>query len=98
MTGLIISVPTLAAAIWQGNMGTLMAYSAFDRGGGASPGPQGQPAGFIPQQNTRNSVTPSNDVVSGSNANLARMPDQGSVSQLSDTVGWLCPKIVTSAK
>ncbi|WP_040279268.1 type IV secretion system protein, partial [Xanthomonas citri] len=51
MTGLIISVPTLAAAIWQGNMGTFMAYSAFDRGGAASPGPQGQPAGsYTPQQ------------------------------------------------
>ncbi|CAD7734540.1 hypothetical protein LMG31886_20980 [Xanthomonas hydrangeae] len=51
MTGLIISVPTLAAAIWQGNMGTFMAYSAFDRGGAASPGPQGQPAGsYVPQQ------------------------------------------------
>lgn len=51
MTGLIISVPTLAAAIWQGNMGTFMAYSAFDRGGAASPGPQGQPAGsYMPQR------------------------------------------------
>ncbi|CEH38325.1 Type IV secretion system protein VirB6 [Xanthomonas citri pv. citri] len=51
MTGLIISVPTLAAAIWQGNMGTFMAYSVFDRGGAASPGPQGQPAGsYVPQQ------------------------------------------------
>ncbi|WP_127172012.1 type IV secretion system protein [Xanthomonas euvesicatoria] len=51
MTLLIISVPTLAAAIWQGNMGTFMAYSAFDRGGAASPGPQGQPAGsYVPQR------------------------------------------------
>ncbi|PPU17844.1 type IV secretion system protein [Xanthomonas arboricola] len=51
MTLLIISVPTLAAAIWQGNMGMFMAYSAFDRGGAASPGPQGQPAGsYMPQQ------------------------------------------------
>ncbi|WP_231673934.1 type IV secretion system protein [Pseudomonas quasicaspiana] len=55
MTLLIISVPTLAAAIWQGNMGTFMAYSAFDRGGAASPGPQGQPAGsYVPQQIGRN--------------------------------------------
>ncbi|MBV6809135.1 type IV secretion system protein [Xanthomonas campestris pv. pennamericanum] len=60
MTLLIISVPTLAAAIWQGNMGTFMAYSAFDRGGAASPGPQGQPAGsYIPQQTAKDtSVTP----------------------------------------
>ncbi|XUP37848.1 type IV secretion system protein (plasmid) [Xanthomonas axonopodis pv. vasculorum] len=53
MTGLIITVPTLAAAIWQGNMGTFMAYSAF--GSAASPGPQGQPAGsYVPQQIARN--------------------------------------------
>ncbi len=51
MTLLIISVPTLAAAIWQGNMGKFMAYSAFDRGGAASPGPQGQPAGsYVPHR------------------------------------------------
>ncbi|WDM80350.1 type IV secretion system protein [Xanthomonas cucurbitae] len=51
MTVLIITVPTLAAAIWQGNMGTFMAYSAFGGGGAASPGPQGQPAGsYMPQR------------------------------------------------
>ncbi|AZR24978.1 type IV secretion system protein [Xanthomonas vasicola] len=49
MTVLIISVPTFAAAIWQGNMGNFMAYSAF--GNAASPGPQGQPAGsYVPPQ------------------------------------------------
>ncbi len=37
MTMLIITVPTIAAALWQGNMGTFMAYSAF--GVAASPGP-----------------------------------------------------------
>ncbi|MCC8535821.1 type IV secretion system protein [Xanthomonas axonopodis pv. poinsettiicola] len=59
MTGLIITVPTLAAAVWQGNMGTFMAYSAFDRGGGASPGPQGQPAGsYVPPQSSRSTDRP----------------------------------------
>ncbi|CAG2094416.1 type IV secretion system protein [Xanthomonas euroxanthea] len=54
MTMLIITVPTIAAALWQGNMGTFMAYSAF--GTAASPGPQGQPAGsYMPQQVGRNS-------------------------------------------
>ncbi|RFF36661.1 Type IV secretion system protein virB6, partial [Xanthomonas nasturtii] len=49
MTMLIITVPTIAAALWQGNMGTFMAYSAF--GTAASPGPQGQPAGsYMPAQ------------------------------------------------
>ncbi|MCC5084502.1 type IV secretion system protein [Xanthomonas campestris] len=53
MTMLIITVPTIAAALWQGNMGTFMAYSAF--GTAASPGPQGQPAGsYMPQQNAAN--------------------------------------------
>ncbi|CAD1792353.1 type IV secretion system protein [Xanthomonas prunicola] len=51
MTGLIISVPTLAAAIWQGNMGSFMHFSAFGGGAASTPGPQGQPAGsYVPQQ------------------------------------------------
>ncbi|USI99334.1 type IV secretion system protein [Xanthomonas prunicola] len=57
MTMLIVTVPTIAAALWQGNMGTFMAYSAF--GTAASPGPQGQPAGsYMPQhrQNNQTSV------------------------------------------
>ncbi|MFC3566502.1 type IV secretion system protein [Xanthomonas dyei] len=52
MTMLIVTVPTIAAALWQGNMGTFMAYSAF--GTASSPGPQGQPAGsYMPQQIAR---------------------------------------------
>ncbi|MBV6690479.1 type IV secretion system protein, partial [Xanthomonas euvesicatoria pv. physalidis] len=53
MTMLIVTIPTIAAALWQGNMGTFMAYSAF--GTAASPGPQGQPAGsYMPQQAAAN--------------------------------------------
>ncbi len=54
MTLLIVTVPTIAAALWQGNMGTFMAYSAFNNT--AAPGPQGQPAGsYMPAQVARNS-------------------------------------------
>ncbi|MBB5881444.1 type IV secretion system protein VirB6 [Xanthomonas arboricola] len=57
MTMLIVTVPTIAAALWQGNMGTFMAYSAF--GTAASPGPQGQPAGsYMPQQVAKGSEQP----------------------------------------
>ncbi|MCF8838041.1 type IV secretion system protein [Xanthomonas campestris pv. campestris] len=57
MTGLIISVPTLAAAIWQGNMSSFMHFSAFGGGAASSPGPQGQPAGsYVPQR-----IAPSED-------------------------------------
>ncbi|MBB4591607.1 type IV secretion system protein [Xanthomonas cannabis] len=53
MTMLIITVPTIAAALWQGNMGTFLSYTAFNSA--ASPGPQGQPAGsYMPQQAPRN--------------------------------------------
>ncbi len=83
MTLLIISVPTLAAAIWQGNMGTFMTYSAFDRGGAASPGPQGQPAGsYMPQQVGRDSNRQSSEFngANGANSNAARIPDQNTPS------------------
>ncbi|MGV7164265.1 type IV secretion system protein [Xanthomonas citri] len=57
MTGLIISVPTLAAAIWQGNMSSFMHFSAFGGGAASTPGPQGQPAGsYVPQR-----IAPSED-------------------------------------
>jgi len=44
MTVLIISVPPLAAAFFQGTVGQFQQYSAF--AGGARPGPQGQPPGY----------------------------------------------------
>ncbi|MBV6849380.1 type IV secretion system protein [Xanthomonas euvesicatoria] len=53
MTMLIVTIPTIAAALWQGNMGTFLTYTAFNNA--ASPGPQGQPAGsYMPQQAPRN--------------------------------------------
>lgn len=66
MTMLIVTVPTIAAALWQGNMGTFMAYSAF--GAAASPGPQGQPAGsYMPRQDA-----PNGDSKASSNINTTR--------------------------
>ncbi|MCD0244384.1 type IV secretion system protein, partial [Xanthomonas melonis] len=53
MTVMIISVPTLAAAVWQGSMGNFMHFSAF-AGNASTPGPQGQPAGsYVPPQVAR---------------------------------------------
>lgn len=45
MTVLIVSVPPLAAAFFQGTVGSFMHYSAFGGGPGNRPGPQGQPPG-----------------------------------------------------
>ncbi|MCD0260213.1 type IV secretion system protein [Xanthomonas melonis] len=54
MTVMIISVPTLAAAVWQGSMGNFMHFSAFSGGAASTPGPQGQPAGsYLPPQVAR---------------------------------------------
>ncbi|WP_228734018.1 type IV secretion system protein [Xanthomonas euvesicatoria] len=53
MTMLIVTIPTIAAALWQGNMGTFLTYTAFNSA--ASPGPQGQPAGsYMPQRTAPN--------------------------------------------
>ncbi|WP_204923290.1 hypothetical protein [Pseudomonas syringae] len=40
LTTVIISMPTVAAALWQVSMDSFMAFSAFDSAG-SSPGPQG---------------------------------------------------------
>lgn len=47
LTVLIVSVPPLAAAFFQGTVGNFLTYSAFGGGFGraAHPGPQGQPPG-----------------------------------------------------
>ncbi|MCD0256759.1 Type IV secretion system protein virB6, partial [Xanthomonas melonis] len=57
MTMLIITIPTIAAALWQGNMGTFLTYTAFNNT--AAPGPQGQPAGsYMPQRTAPNTDRP----------------------------------------
>ncbi|MCD0245810.1 type IV secretion system protein, partial [Xanthomonas melonis] len=59
MTVMIISVPTLAAAVWQGSMGNFMHFSAFSGGAASTPGPQGQPAGsYVPPQSSRSTDRP----------------------------------------
>ncbi|PPU70476.1 Type IV secretion system protein virB6, partial [Xanthomonas cucurbitae] len=59
MTVLIITVPTLAAAVWQGNMSNFMHFSAFGGGAASSPGPQGQPVGsYMPQQAAKGGEQP----------------------------------------
>ncbi|MCC4615272.1 type IV secretion system protein [Xanthomonas campestris pv. asclepiadis] len=73
MTVLIISVPTMAAAVWQGNMGNFMHFSAFGGPTASSPGPQGQPAGsYVPQQRP-NDGPRSGDQVGLSDLNSGRM-------------------------
>ncbi|MDH4909764.1 type IV secretion system protein [Xanthomonas axonopodis pv. ricini] len=54
LTTVIITMPTVAAALWQGSMGSFMAFSAFDRPT-ASSAAQGQAGGgYIPQQAANN--------------------------------------------
>ncbi len=74
LTTLIITMPTVAAALWQGSMGTFMAYSAFGTAGAssASPGPQGQPPGsYMPSQ--RPSVGATHDQMNMPNLNAGRV-------------------------
>ncbi|MCC8616942.1 type IV secretion system protein [Xanthomonas vesicatoria] len=72
MTMLIITVPTIAAALWQGNMGTFLSYTAFNSA--ASPGPQGQPAGsYMPQQAPRTTNETSQNT-SPTNSPVANRP------------------------
>ncbi|MEQ7420817.1 type IV secretion system protein [Xanthomonas campestris pv. campestris] len=66
MTVLIISVPTMVAAVWQGNMGNFMHFSAFGGATASSPGPQGQPAGsYVPQQIARGQERSADGEVTG---------------------------------
>ncbi|TBW93149.1 type IV secretion system protein [Xanthomonas citri] len=77
MTGLIISVPTLAAAIWQGNMSTFLTYTAFGGAGAGGPGPQGQPAGsYTPRQDS-----PNRENTVNYNSNSTRSPAGDSQQQ-----------------
>lgn len=89
MTLVIVTVPGMAAAVWQGQMGSFMHFSAFNGGAASSPGPQGQPAGSMPHQAPANSVDSSNKISgdASSNANLARTPTQNTASQPSGSRG-----------
>ncbi|MCS3810062.1 hypothetical protein [Xanthomonas sp. 4461] len=89
LTTLIITMPTVAAALWQGSMGKFMAYSAFGTAGASSaaPGPQGQPPGsYVPQHGGSNTSTPetSRQMPSGHNYSgslQTSTPQEGSGSR-----------------
>ena len=49
LTVLVISVPPLAAAFFQGTVGSFMHFAAFGGGMAGRPGPQGQPPGSYGQ-------------------------------------------------
>ncbi|WP_430544264.1 type IV secretion system protein [Xanthomonas nasturtii] len=57
LTTVIITMPTVTAALWQGSMGSFMAFSAFDRAG-SSPGPQGQAPGSYMPARIENNANP----------------------------------------
>ncbi|MCC4593322.1 Type IV secretion system protein virB6, partial [Xanthomonas campestris pv. cannae] len=78
MTVLIVTVPTIAAAVWQGNMGTFMTYTAFGPATASSPGPQGQPPGsYVPPQAPHQGASSSGDLNHGS----ARVSGRGMEEQ-----------------
>lgn len=87
MTVLIITVPSLAAAVWQGQMGTFMTYSAFNTGATSSPGPQGQPAGsYVPQQRP-NDAPRSSDRAPMSDLNAGRVSGGSTAAPVAGTPG-----------
>lgn len=57
LTVLIVSVPPMAAAFFQGTMGNFLTYTAFNPGASNQPGPQGQPPGaYAASAQTQNQV------------------------------------------
>lgn len=82
MTVLIVTVPTIAAAVWQGNMGTFMTYTAFGPATASSPGPQGQPPGsYSPLRVPSNSTQASSELNGGTAANMQGVRGTGPTSQ-----------------
>lgn len=81
LTVVIITMPTVAAALWQGSMGSFMHFSAFSGGGASSPGPQGKRAGsYVPPisgdraQPSREEVNPGLNAGRTSNTGLNTAP------------------------
>nr|WP_288359116.1 type IV secretion system protein [uncultured Pseudomonas sp.] len=80
MTLLIVSVPPMAAALWQGSMASFMHFSAFS-GAASAPGPQGQPPGsYVPQQPARSDSSPYTSEAVGSPQNLGIRGGNSSVA------------------
>ncbi|MEA9579711.1 type IV secretion system protein [Xanthomonas nasturtii] len=88
LTTVIITMPTVAAALWQGSMGSFMAFSAFDRAG-SSPGPQGQaPGSYMPQQVSRdNSSSQGNPLVTSGAQRSVGLPQETSSPESSGSRG-----------
>lgn len=84
MTVLIISVPPLAAAFFQGTVGSFMHYSALGVGPGNQPGPQGQPPGSYagyggpPAYQSAHARQPSHHQAGGSGPHGGALPLSGS--------------------
>lgn len=83
LTMLIVSVPPLSAAFFQGTVGNFLTYSAFGMAGGSRLGPQGQPPGSYgytgghgagaPQPSTAQVGSGRVDSAAFNNPNLGRM-------------------------
>ncbi|MGV7175531.1 type IV secretion system protein [Xanthomonas axonopodis] len=82
LTTVIITMPTVAAALWQGSMGSFMAFSAFDRAG-SSPGPQGQaPGSYMPAAIERdNSRSGGQDTLPQNNSRVSGTPQPTLLSE-----------------
>ncbi|NJB95586.1 type IV secretory pathway VirB6-like protein [Xanthomonas arboricola] len=81
LTTVIITMPTVAAALWQGSMGSFMAFSAFDRAG-SSPGPQGQaPGSYMPQQISNDKANSQGPLINASGGQRASGTQQTTVPQ-----------------
>ncbi|CAD7744323.1 hypothetical protein LMG31887_42560 [Xanthomonas hydrangeae] len=82
LTTVIITIPTVAAALWQGSMGSFMAFSAFDRAG-SSPGPQGQaPGSYMPAAIERdNSRSGGQDALPQNNSRVSGTPQPTLLSE-----------------
>ena len=92
LTVLIVSVPPLAAAFFQGTVGNFLTYSAFGGGGGNRLGPQGQPpgsygggygGGYAPAPIARSQTTSAQQsgATTQSDPNVARMSGQANAVQ-----------------
>jgi len=92
LTVLIVSVPPLSAAFFQGTVGNFLTYSAFGMGSASRIGPQGQPPGsygggygggaYAPPANAGKPM-PANTTSGGAanNLNLGRMTGNTSTAQ-----------------
>lgn len=100
LTVLIISVPPLAAAFFQGTVGQFMHFSAFGGGASSQPGPQGQPPGSYGGGYTGQAQAPSTQVGQpashqqpakgfSANSSITHRAFHGSAQTSSDTVRTL---------